>query len=120
MPQPIAHPPCTVPTALPRYSARMASPISTEPTAHSPPKPRPCRPRVISSCQKELVNPLRKVNSANHKMVICRMRTRPKRSASSPASHPPNAEISSAAVPSMPACPLLMCQAAISVGMTKL
>src|SRR5271157_2250819 len=114
MPHPTAHPPCTVPTALPRCCARMASPISTEPTAHSPPKPRPCRPRVISSCQNELVNPLRNVKNANHRMVICRMRARPKRSASNPASQPPTAEISRAAVPSMPACPLLMCHAAIS------
>ena len=40
-PQPMAQPPCTVPTALPRCWARMVSPISTEPTAHSPPKPKP-------------------------------------------------------------------------------
>src|ERR1035438_1364031 len=92
MPHPMAHPPCTVPTALPRCCARMASPISTEPTAHSPPKPRPCSPRVISNCQKELVNPLKKVKNANHRMVICRTRTRPKRSASNPASQPPTAE----------------------------
>jgi hypothetical protein len=63
-PQPMAQPPCTVPTALPRYWARIASPINTEPTAHSPPKPRPCSPRVISSCQNEFVNPLKNVKNA--------------------------------------------------------
>ena len=48
------------------------------------------------------------------------MRVRPKRSASSPASQPPTAEISSATVLSMPAWPRLMCHAAMSVGITKL
>src|SRR5208337_3676262 len=119
-PHPTAQPLCTVPTALPRCSARMVSPISTEPTAHSPPKPRPCNPRVTSSCQKEWVNPLRKVNTANQAIVICRILTRPKRSASTPAIHPPTAEISRAAVPSKPACPGLMCQAATRLGITKL
>src|ERR1035437_7999913 len=120
IPQPMAQPPCTVPTALPRCSARIVSPISTEPTAHSQPKPRPLHPRVISNCQKLLVNPLRKVNSANQRMVHCKTRARPKRSANNPASQPPTAGISNAAVPSIPASPLVMCHAAIKLGMTKL
>ncbi len=74
----------------------------------------------MSNCQKLLVNPLRKVNSANQRMVHCKTRARPKRSASSPASQPPTAEISNAAVPSIPASPLVMCHAAIKLGMTKL
>ncbi len=96
MPQPMAHPPCTVPTALPRCSARIVSPINTEPTAHSPPKPRPWHPRVKSNCQKLLVNPLRKVKSANQRMVNCKTWVRPKRSASNPASQPPMADMSKA------------------------
>src|SRR5271167_2685668 len=120
MPHPTAQPPCTVPTALPRCSARMVSPISTEPTAHSPPNPKPCNPRQKSSCQKLLVKPLRNVNTANQTMVICRTLTRPKRSASRPAIQPPSEDINSAAVPSQPASLLLMCQAAIRLGMTKL
>ena len=98
----------------------MVSPISTEPTAHSPPNPKPCNPRQRSSCQKPWVKPLKKVNTANQTMVICRTRTRPKRSAIRPASQPPSEDISRAAVPSQPASLLLMCQAAIRLGMTKL
>ena len=64
--QPQAQALCTVPTALPRSLARMTSPISTEPAAHSPPKPKPWRPRTISNCSKLLVKPDRKVKNANH------------------------------------------------------
>src|SRR5271165_5442689 len=98
----------------------MVSPISTEPTAHSPPKPKPCTPRQASNCQKFCVKPLKKVNTANHTIVICRILTRPKRSASRPASQPPIEDINRAAVPSQPASLLLMCHAAIRLGMTKL
>ena len=73
----MAQPLCTVPTALPRYSGRMVSPISTAPTAHSPPKPSPCSPRVTSNCQKDVVNPLRNVNTENQITVHCRTRGTP-------------------------------------------
>jgi hypothetical protein len=52
-------------------------------------------------------------------MVICSVRTRPMRSASRPASHPPSAEESSAAVASVPASPALMCHSLRRVGMTN-
>src|SRR3954452_8550145 len=51
-PQPTAQPDCTEPTARPRYCARMVSPISTAPAAHSPPKPRPSTARTTRSCSK--------------------------------------------------------------------
>src|SRR5262249_40356574 len=41
----MAQPLCTVPTALPRCSARITSPMSTAPAAHSPPKPSPLSAR---------------------------------------------------------------------------
>jgi hypothetical protein len=59
------------------------------------------------------------VKPANHRIAICRVRTRPMRSANHPASHPPNAETISAAVPSSPACPRVMPQVAISAGNHK-
>ena len=49
----------------------MTSPISTEPAAHSPPKPSPCSARTHNSCSKLCVNPARNVNSANHAIVSC-------------------------------------------------
>ena len=97
----------------------MTSPISTEPAAHSPPKPKPCRPRTISNCSKFWVKPDRNVKKANHATMIINSRARPTRSASMPAIQPPNAEITSAQVASKPASALLMCHSAISAGMTK-
>src|ERR1700738_3163592 len=47
MAHPMAQPACVVPTARPRSAGRIFSPMRTEPTAHSPPNPRPCRPRVM-------------------------------------------------------------------------
>ena len=101
--QPQAQALCTVPTALPRSLARMTSPISTEPAAHSPPKPRPCKPRTTRSCSKFCVKPDRKVKKANHATMIIKSRARPTRSASMPAIQPPKAEITSALVASNPA-----------------
>src|SRR5579859_8019922 len=75
----------------------MISATSTEPTAHSPPKPNPCIARVKSSWPNECVKPLRKVNTANHSTVSCKMRARPYRSASAPAAQPPSAEVISVA-----------------------
>ena len=118
-PQPHAQALCTVPTALPRSSERITSPISTEPAAHSPPKPSPCRPRTTKSCSKFCVKPERKVKKANQATVIIRSRARPMRSASIPASHPPKAEITNALVASNPACAVVMCQTAIRAGTTK-
>ena len=118
-PQPQAQALCTVPTALPRFSARITSPISTEPAAHSPPKPSPCKPRTIRSCSKFWVNPERNVKNANQAIVIIRSRARPMRSASMPAIQPPNAETTRALVASSPAWALVICQSAISAGTTK-
>src|SRR3974390_1889525 len=53
-------------------------------------------------------------------MVICKVRTRPKRSDSAPANHPPNAEVSSVTVPMMPASALVIAKAAMIAGMAKL
>ena len=76
-PQPTAQPLCTAPTALPRCWARTISPISTEPTAHSPPKPRPCSARSTNSCSKFCAKPMATVQTENHRMVYCSTRTRP-------------------------------------------
>ena len=119
-PQPQAQALCTVPTALPRCLARITSPISTEPAAHSPPKPRPCKPRTISSCSKLLVKPERNVKNANQPIMIISSRARPMRSASMPAIQPPNAEMTSALVASSPAWALVIPHSAISAGTTKL
>ena len=48
--QPTAQPACMEPSALPRCSARMVSPSSTAPAAHSPPKPKPINARQMNSC----------------------------------------------------------------------
>jgi hypothetical protein len=64
--------------------------------------------------------PLRQVKTANQRMVICSVRTRPMRSESRPAIQPPTADSSSALVASRPACVFEMPQPAISVGTTKL
>ncbi len=97
-PQPTAQLLCTRPTALPRWRARIISAISTEPTDHSPPKPRPCSIRVTNSCSDDCVKPLRKVKKLNHSTVSCSTRTRPYLSARMPASQPPIAELISAPV----------------------
>ena len=120
MAQPMAQPDCTVPTALPRCSARITSPISTAPAAHSPPKPKPIRARAIKSCSKLWAKPLRKVKTENHRMVSCSVRTRPMRSASSPAAQPPTAEHSSVTVAIWPAWALVRLHSAMMVGITKL
>ena len=73
----------------------------------------------MSSSVKESVKPQRKVKQANQAMVICSMRTRPKRSDNAPAAQPPIADITSAEVAMSPASPLLIPQLTISVGMTK-
>jgi hypothetical protein len=66
------------------------------------------------------VRPDRKVNIANHATVICKVTTRPKRSASKPAPQPPTADMISATVATIPACPLLIPHSATSAGTTKL
>jgi len=55
----------------------MISPISTAPAAHSPPKPKPCRLRMISNWSKDWVKPLSRVKVAYHRMATCITRTRP-------------------------------------------
>src|SRR5215472_7834961 len=116
----MAQPVCTRPTPRPRYLSRITSPISTAPAAHSPPKPNPCRARNTKSCSKFCAKAQRKVNTEYHRIVICSIRTRPKRSASVPENQPPNDEISNVTVPIRPACPRDSPQSAITVGITKL
>ncbi len=53
-------------------------------------------------------------------MVICSVRTRPKRSESAPATQPPNADVSSVTVPISPASALEMWKAAMIAGIAKL
>ena len=60
------------------------------------------------------------MKNANHAMVICSVRTRPKRSDSAPANQPPNAEVSSVTVPISPASALVMANAAMMAGIAKL
>ena len=72
-----------------------------------------------SSSQNELVSPDRNVKVENQMMVICSTRTRPMRSDSMPASHPPSADMTSTAVPRMPASPVDMCHNAMRVGMVS-
>ncbi len=119
-PQPMAHPACTMPTALPRSLARITSPIRMAPAVHSPPMPKPIRPRATSSSVKFCASPHSTVKTANHRMVICSALTRPMRSDRMPASQPPAAEVSKVTVPIKPASPLDKPQVAISVGITKL
>jgi hypothetical protein len=109
-----------VPSALPRCSGRMVSASSTAPAAHSPPKPSPMMVRAANSCSKFCARPQMKVHTANQAMEICSVFTRPIRSASHPASHPPMAETSRAPVAMIPALPAVMPQVAIRAGMTKL
>ena len=57
---------------------------------------------------------------ANHRMVICSVRTRPNRSANIPAAHPPNADVNSVTVPISPASTLVIENVAIIAGIAKL
>src|SRR6516162_2928077 len=116
----MAQPVWTIPTPRPRYLSRITSPISTAPAAHSPPKPSPCSARSTKSCSKFWAKAQRKVNIEYHKIVICSMRTRPKRSAKVPENHPPSDDISKVTVPIRPASPRDNPQSAITVGITKL
>src|SRR6185436_2617526 len=96
----------------------MTSLINTAPAAHSPPKPRPCRLRVSSSCSYDCVSPDRNVKNANQRIVRRRTVTRPYRSARMPAIQPPTDENNKAAVASVPACACDIAQRPMSVGMT--
>jgi len=53
-----------------------------------------------------------------HRMAIWSTRTRPKRSASAPANQPPNDEVTTVTVPIVPALPVDMPHAAMTVGTT--
>jgi len=116
----MAQPVWTMPTPRPRYLSRITSPISTAPAAHSPPKPSPCRARSTKSCSKFWAKAHKKVKTEYHRIVICSMRTRPKRSASVPENHPPKDEMSKVTVPIRPAWPRDRPHSAITVGITKL
>src|ERR1035437_5756294 len=107
------------PTTRPRTRGLIVSLRSTAPAAHSPPKPSPCKLRVSKSCQKDCVKPERKVNAANHRMVHCNTRTRPTRSASTPAIHPPIAATIRTTVARIPACPLVIPHSAMSAGIAN-
>src|SRR5271170_5172644 len=109
-----------MPTPRPRYLSRITSPINTAPAAHSPPKPNPCSARRMNSCWKFWANAQRKVNTEYHRIVICSIRTRPKRSAKVPENHPPNDEINKVTVPISPASPRDSPHSAMIVGITKL
>ena len=120
---PTAHPPCTVPTALPRYCARMVSPISTEPPPTRRRIPNIAYPRQKSSCRRNPLRrkPLKKVNKAPDKMVTCRtgcVRVQSGEPADRRASR--REKTSRRRGAQQPASLLLMCQAAIRLGMTKL
>src|SRR6185312_4122709 len=119
-PQPIDQPVCTSPTARPRYLSRITSPISTAPAAHSPPNPSPCNARNTNNCSKFCANAQRNVKNEYQRMVICSMRTRPKRSDNAPENQPPSDEINSVTVPIRPASPRDNPHKAMTVGMTKL
>ena len=54
------------------------------------------------------------------RIVICSIRTRPKRSASVPQNQPPRDEISKVTVPMSPASPFDNPHSAMTVGITKL
>src|ERR1700730_655499 len=116
----MAQPVWTIAPPRPRYLSRITSPISTAPAAHPPPKPSPCSARSTKSCSKFWAKAQRKVNVEYHKIVICRIRTQPKRSAKVPENHPPSDDISKVTVPMRPASPRDTPQSAITVGITKL
>ncbi|MNL14251.1 hypothetical protein D3C87_1351830 [compost metagenome] len=85
----------------------------------SPPKPSPCSMRNTSSCSGEFAMPHRKHDTANTMMVQRSTRTRPKRSASSPAPTAPTSDETSVQVTMAPAIDLLMPHCASSVEMRK-
>src|SRR5438477_8808903 len=109
-----------MPTPRPRYLSRITSPITTAPAAHSPPKPNPCSARKTKSCSKFCAKAQRNVKIEYHRIVICSIRTRPKRSANVPENHPPSDERSNVTVPMSPASPRDKPHSAITVGITKL
>jgi hypothetical protein len=81
----------------------------------SPPKPSPCSMRNIISCSGEVEIPHRKHDTANTRIVQRSTRTRPKRSASSPAPIAPTSDDTSVHVTMAPAIDLLMPHCASSV-----
>ena len=90
---------------------------------HRPGRPFPAKAEPVQRAQyEELLKILGEgaVNIEYHKIVICSMRTRPKRSAKVPENHPPSDEISKVTVPMRPAWPRDTPQSAINVGITKL
>ncbi|GAA1932429.1 hypothetical protein GCM10009837_67720 [Streptomyces durmitorensis] len=89
------------PQRLAAYSA-----TRTAPTAHSPPNPTPCKARKTSRVPKLGAKPQATVNTAYTLTVHISARTRPTRSASTPASAPPTADISRVTVANRPVWPL--------------
>jgi len=61
--------------------------------------------RAISSWLKSCTKAQTREKIENHRIVNCRVRTRPIRSAMKPPSQPPTAEASSVTVPAKPANP---------------
>ncbi|OIQ72788.1 hypothetical protein GALL_455810 [mine drainage metagenome] len=118
-PQPTAQPDCTEPTARPRYCGRIASPISTAPAAHSPPKPRPSSARAINSWSKFCTKAQTSEKTENQRIVSCKVLTRPMRSARKPPSQPPMAEASNVTVPARPALPGSTFHSAMMVPITS-
>src|SRR5207302_10962338 len=96
------------------------SPINTAPAAHSPPKPSPCSARNTNSCSKFCAKAHRNVKNEYQRIVICSIRTRPKRSASVPQNPPPRDEISQLTVPMSPAPHLDHPHRPLTVGITQL
>src|SRR4030088_2100171 len=98
----------------------MTSPISTAPAAHSPPKPSPCSARNTNSCSKFCAKAHRNVKNEYQRIVICSMRTRPKRSATEPQNQPPRDEISKVTVPMSQESHFYQPPSAMQLGITKL
>jgi hypothetical protein len=74
----------------------------------------------MNSCPKSWAKAHRKVKTEYHRIVICSIRTRPKRSAKVPVNQPPNEEINKVTVPISPASPRDSPHNPITVGITKL
>jgi hypothetical protein len=72
----------------------------------------------MNSCSKFCAKLQRKVKTEYHRIAICSMRTRPKRSESAPANQPPNDEVTTVIVPIVPAAPVDMPHTAMTVGTT--
>src|SRR5262249_56178066 len=98
----------------------MSERIRTAAGGHSPPKAKERLAGKIRSCVGFCAKPQRKVKNANQAMVICSVRTRPKRSDSAPANQPPKAEAKSVDVPINPACALVIANVAMIAGIAKL